>query len=203
MTNKALRSYRLTDATLRQLSWLASNGWNNATAVIATAVDRMYREERSKMHTDHEVFWTPSLPEHWIAKSVDEGWVMFPAIEGGWAKRTPYKGHLAALRPCDPATERLALQISGGAFSPMTMLDTPYIVPGVPVPPPDPALVKATARVDSTPELTSYRDLLIEYDWPDPYHYGWVATAPAAELVSWAEDIRHQEAEAEGEDTAE
>lgn len=46
MPRKRAKAFRLSDATLRQLSWLAEHGWNeNATAVVETAVDRMYQEE--------------------------------------------------------------------------------------------------------------------------------------------------------------
>ena len=55
---------------------------------------------------------------------------------------------------------------------------------------------RAVARVNATPELESYRDLLIEYDWPNAdEHYDWVATAPIAELVDWAQGIREGESQ--------
>ena len=53
----------------------------------------------------------------------------------------------------------------------------------------------AEARVDSTPELQPFRDLLLEYDWNDDGHMEWVATAPIAEIVDWAEIIRQGERE--------
>lgn len=52
---------------------------------------------------------------------------------------------------------------------------------------------RAVARVDATPELAPYRDLLVEYDWNELDHYDWVATAPVAELVDWAETVRENE----------
>jgi hypothetical protein len=94
--------------------------------VVSIAIDRMHQEVIMSPKTA-KLFWTPSLPEHWVAQSVDEGWVMFPATEGGWAERTPYRGHLAALQPCDPATERMAVQLSGGAWNPLTALEQPWI----------------------------------------------------------------------------
>lgn len=53
----------------------------------------------------------------------------------------------------------------------------------------------ATERVDNDPQLSQYRDLLIEYDWPnEDEHLQWVATAPTTELINWAETIRRDEA---------
>lgn len=53
----------------------------------------------------------------------------------------------------------------------------------------------AARRVDSTPSLQPYRDLLVEYCWPNQdEHLIWVATAPEAEIISWAEDCRRDEA---------
>ena len=55
---------------------------------------------------------------------------------------------------------------------------------------------RAVARVDATPELAPYRDLLVEYDWPEgDEHYLWVATTPVAELVDWAKTVREGEAD--------
>ena len=31
-------------------------------------------------------------PERWYASSITTGWVMFPAVEGGWSKRQPARG---------------------------------------------------------------------------------------------------------------
>lgn len=55
---------------------------------------------------------------------------------------------------------------------------------------------RARARVQNTPELQPYADI-IEYDWNDTGHYHWVATAPVAEILKWAEGIRADEQEAE------
>ncbi|NLD44896.1 MAG: hypothetical protein GX657_15550 [Chloroflexi bacterium] len=60
---------------------------------------------------------------------------------------------------------------------------------------------RAIARVNATPELEPYRDLFIEYDWPNQdEHYGWVATAPVAELIDWAKQIREDEGEGESQE---
>lgn len=56
---------------------------------------------------------------------------------------------------------------------------------------------KARARVQNTPELRPYIDIIIEYDWNDSGHYAWVATAPVSEILAWAEGIRADEQEAE------
>lgn len=53
---------------------------------------------------------------------------------------------------------------------------------------------RAVARVNETPELEQYYDLLIEYDWPEgDEHYTWVATADVAELIDWAQTVRQDE----------
>jgi hypothetical protein len=43
---KTIRSFKLADATIRQLDWLADHGYNgNRTAVVETAIDRMFVQE--------------------------------------------------------------------------------------------------------------------------------------------------------------
>jgi hypothetical protein len=52
----------------------------------------------------------------------------------------------------------------------------------------------ATARVNASKTLNTYRDLLLDYDWSNmDEHLAWVATAPEAEIVAWAENIRRDE----------
>lgn len=52
----------------------------------------------------------------------------------------------------------------------------------------------AEARVNSTPALQPFEDLLLRYGWPNTdEHAEWVATAPEAEIISWAEAIRRDE----------
>ncbi|MCA9981255.1 MAG: hypothetical protein KDD89_10480 [Anaerolineales bacterium] len=52
---------------------------------------------------------------------------------------------------------------------------------------------KIQARIDNTPELEKFADLL-QYEWEDEdEHAEWVATAPTAEIVDWAEQIRDAE----------
>lgn len=54
--------------------------------------------------------------------------------------------------------------------------------------------IEATQRVDTTPELAQYRDLLLEYDWENmDEHLIWVATAPITEIINWCETIRRDE----------
>lgn len=44
-------------------------------------------------------------------------------------------------------------------------------------------------RIDNTPELEPYREVLV-YDWPNEQeHIDWVCTAPVAEIVAWAREI--------------
>jgi len=52
---------------------------------------------------------------------------------------------------------------------------------------------KAERRVNETPALGPYRDVIL-YDWPEgDEHWQWVQTAPVAEIVDWAETIESQE----------
>ena len=46
--------------------------------------------------------------------------------------------------------------------------------------------VLAERRIDNSPALRQHRDT-IAYDWCEPTHWRWVATAKEAEIVSWAE----------------
>jgi NADH pyrophosphatase NudC (nudix superfamily) len=48
---------------------------------------------------------------------------------------------------------------------------------------------KAEKRVADDPELSIRRGVLIDYDWNDPSHFEWVATAPKSELLSWAKEV--------------
>lgn len=55
---------------------------------------------------------------------------------------------------------------------------------------------KARQRVADTPELNVFEDIIF-YDWPNwDEHMEWVAIAPVAEIVNWAEVIRANEAQA-------
>jgi len=48
---------------------------------------------------------------------------------------------------------------------------------------------KARQRVQDTPELQQYRDVIFA-DWPEgDEHLQWIASAPLAEIVSWASEI--------------
>jgi len=42
----------------------------------------------------------------------------------------------------------------------------------------------AERRVNETPELEPYRDIIL-YNWDEATHWEWVCTAPVAEIVSW------------------
>lgn len=44
----------------------------------------------------NSLYYTPSLPSHWITREGD-GLVMWPAEADGWSRRTPYRGHATAL----------------------------------------------------------------------------------------------------------
>ena len=51
----------------------------------------------------------------------------------------------------------------------------------------------AAKRIDDNTELEQYRDL-ITYDWGDmEAHWRWVASAPIAEIIEWAQGIREDE----------
>ena len=48
---------------------------------------------------------------------------------------------------------------------------------------------QARQRVSETPELDAVSDTIF-YDWPNwSEHMQWIATAPIAEIVDWAETI--------------
>lgn len=49
--------------------------------------------------------------------------------------------------------------------------------------------VLARDRVDRSDALTPWRHDLIEYDWFDPDHAKWVATAAERELIEWARAV--------------
>jgi hypothetical protein len=54
----------------------------------------------------------------------------------------------------------------------------------------------ARQRVNATPELAVYEDIIF-YDWPNwDEHLEWVATAPVEEIVQWAATVRRDEANA-------
>ena len=49
---------------------------------------------------------------------------------------------------------------------------------------------QARQRVQDTPQLQPYRDVIF-YDWPEgDEHLNWIATAPLAEIVDWAETVQ-------------
>lgn len=50
--------------------------------------------------------------------------------------------------------------------------------------------VLAIARVDASAALGRYRDNLLIYDWMEPDHLKWVATAPEREIISWARAVQ-------------
>jgi hypothetical protein len=52
--------------------------------------------------------------------------------------------------------------------------------------------VLARQRVDASPALTQYRDMLIDYDWCEPDHWPMVATMKEAELIAWAKATRDE-----------
>lgn len=55
---------------------------------------------------------------------------------------------------------------------------------------------RAIARVEADPTLAGLADILLAA-WPDDdEHFRWVATAPLADLVAWADQIRKAEAKA-------
>lgn len=49
--------------------------------------------------------------------------------------------------------------------------------------------ITAADRVYATPALDAYRDIILSDDWTEADHLRWVATAPVAEIVRWAESI--------------
>ena len=48
---------------------------------------------------------------------------------------------------------------------------------------------QAAARIDATPALEPYRDVIL-YDWPEgDAHYTWAATCELPELLDWAQSV--------------
>jgi hypothetical protein len=55
--------------------------------------------------------------------------------------------------------------------------------------------VIARQRVENSPKLQPYRDVLIDYDWCNGLdHPRWVATASEREILDWAQTVREQAA---------
>jgi hypothetical protein len=51
----------------------------------------------------------------------------------------------------------------------------------------------ATMRIDETPELEQYRDIIM-YDWQEgKEHWAWIASATTRDIIEWAESIRLDE----------
>jgi hypothetical protein len=49
--------------------------------------------------------------------------------------------------------------------------------------------LKAKTRVDSSPRLRRYANIIFD-DWPEgDEHFQWVATARVSEIVEWAKQI--------------
>lgn len=55
------------------------------------------------------------------------------------------------------------------------------------------ALELARIRVDDTPELQSYSDILVECARPRPGDFTWIATASMDELLEWCHSVRAAE----------
>jgi hypothetical protein len=55
------------------------------------------------------LFWSPSLPEHWVGEDAEGKLYLFPTTANGWAQRQPYLGHRESLRPAEPQGELLRL----------------------------------------------------------------------------------------------
>jgi hypothetical protein len=58
--------------------------------------------------------------------------------------------------------------------------------------------ISAQQRVNQSIELRPFYDIIVEYDWPNIQdHIDWVCTAPIADILEWAQDIRKDEQEAD------
>jgi len=55
---------------------------------------------------------------------------------------------------------------------------------------------RAVARVEGDPTLVGLADILLSAWSDDEDHFQWVATAPPADLVAWADQIRKAETKA-------
>ena len=54
---------------------------------------------------------------------------------------------------------------------------------------------QARQRIENTPELAAHAAIIL-YEWPNwNEHMAWIATAPVAEIVEWAESVEADEAD--------
>ena len=59
------------------------------------------------------------------------------------------------------------------------------------------AYEEAATRINTTPELEAFKDVILA-DWPEgDSHFTWAATCPLAELISWAQAVA-RDVEGEG-----
>jgi hypothetical protein len=59
------------------------------------------------------MYWTKSLPEHWVVEDDDGKLWLMPVIVNGWQQRKPYRGHKKGLHQMTDAGARLNLQLGG------------------------------------------------------------------------------------------
>ena len=60
------------------------------------------------------LFYTPTLPAHWVAQDAQGALCLLDTARGAWQRRRPYTGPSTALRPVQPALAgRIALTLAG------------------------------------------------------------------------------------------
>lgn len=58
---------------------------------------------------------------------------------------------------------------------------------------------RAANRVNKNKRLAAHAAIIL-YDWNDPEHWEWVATAPISEIVDWAEAVTLDEMDRDNSD---
>jgi hypothetical protein len=107
MTRKKLISMRLSEQTRTHLADLAAR-YGTATTAVEIAIDRLSRNG----NTTPSLYWSPSLPDHWIAEVDGELW-LFPSCLDGWQKRTLYWQGRRGLRQVDTYVLPAISQLTG------------------------------------------------------------------------------------------
>ena len=66
----------------------------------------MARQAQLRPDIAPKVYYTDTLPDHWIAEGTDGILYKVPTEPGGWMRRDVYEGQYDALKPLAPQTAR-------------------------------------------------------------------------------------------------
>lgn len=70
-----------------------------------------------------KLYRSRTYPDRWYAWSPATGWVMFPAVEGGWSKRQPARGVDPIYIREVPLSQAAGTGIPGAAGAPSGLSD--------------------------------------------------------------------------------